>query len=414
ATQEKKLGRELSRAERKQFALTTDQLEQMRAQARYSVACAVVSQVAQKLGEPLALDPKKFDRAYKASPYVPYPILQNLNDAQVARFEESFTNNVGVELDLQSVRNYPLNTTATHLLGYVISSDESISGEDAYFDYRLQDYKGVVGVEGGFDKYLHGRAGVESVLINNLGYRQTGNFLEQPESGNDVVLTIDLDIQRAAEQAIASRYGQNARAAVIVMDVRNGDVLAMVSSPAVDPNDIAQNTFTPTDWQRYTDTNLTVQLNRATQGGRHPLIPGSIFKPVVGLAALENGLNPREIYHVEPNPRNPAHGHIMVGARLIDDPAGIPGDYDLRRAIVRSSNSYFIYIGLKYAGIENVVRLGEKFHLGEREKLPTFQDSPGHFPTPERIHQSDWRDGDSANIFFGQGEVNVTPIQIAC
>ena len=132
---------------------------------------------------------------------------------------------------------------------------------------------------------------------------------------------------------------------------------------------------------------------------------------MVALAALENGLNPNEIYQVQPNPEDPAHGCIYVGARKIKDTVH-PGNYDLRRAIQQSSNAYFIYNGLR-TGIEKVIRLGEKFHFGERENLPTLQDAHGIFPTLERIHQPDWHDGDSANIFFGQGEVNVTPMQVA-
>ena len=94
----------------------------------------------------------------------------------------------------------------------------------------------MVGIEGGFDAQLRGRAGEESVLVNNLGYRQSENVWSQPEPGDNVVLTLDLDIQRAAEESLAAHQGADARAAVVVMDVRNGDVLAMVSSPAINPD----------------------------------------------------------------------------------------------------------------------------------------------------------------------------------
>src|SRR5882724_399989 len=411
AAREKQFGRSLTKAERKQFVLTSAQLEQFHAQARYNVASAVVSQVAQKMSGPLALDPKKFERAYRETPYAPYPILQNLNDAQVARFEESFTNGLGVELDLQPARNYPLGATASLLLGYVTKDDRSIQGEDSYYDYRLPDYSGQVGIERGFDSQLHGRAGGESVLINSLGYRQTENVWEEPETGKNVVLTIDLDIQRAAEESLRNHQGENPRAAIVVMDVRTGDVLAMVSSPAVDPNYYA-GSLLPEEFQKETllrdDPKLRPEINRATYEN---YIPGSIFKPIVALAALENGLNPNEMYQVQPDPAEPWHGCIYVGAHKIKDTVP-PGNYDLKRAIEQSSNAYFIFNGLR-TGIEKIVRLGEKFHLGEREKLPTFQDAKGTFPSLERINKSDWRDGDSANICFGQGEVAVTPMQMA-
>ena len=157
------------------------------------------------------------------------------------------------------------------------------------------------------------------------------------------------------------------------------------------------------------DPKLQPQLNRATYGS---FLPGSIFKPIVGLAALENGLDPNEELYNPPNPRNPLHGHAEVGKRIIDDPQP-PGDYDFRRAIERSSNFYFITVGMR-TGIEKIIRLGEKFHFGERENLPTLQDAHGLFPTLEEVNKPDWYPGRSANICFGQGEVNVTPIQIAC
>src|SRR5208337_1259750 len=98
--------------------------------------------------------------------------------------------------------------------------------------YRLPDYRGQTGVEAGFDSQLRGRAGAEAVLVNNLGYRQTENVWSRPEPGDDVLLTIDLDIQHAAENSLVAHQGANARAAVVVMDVHTGDVLALVSSPA--------------------------------------------------------------------------------------------------------------------------------------------------------------------------------------
>jgi penicillin-binding protein 2 len=156
------------------------------------------------------------------------------------------------------------------------------------------------------------------------------------------------------------------------------------------------------------DLKLRPQINRATQEN---YAPGSIFKPVVGLAALENGLNPNEIYDVQPNPLDPAHGCIKVGPRTIKDTVP-PGAYNFRRAIEQSSNSYFIFNGLR-TGIQKIVRLAEKFHFGERTDLPTRQETKGIFPTLEQVQKTGWREGDSANICFGQGEMAVTPIQIA-
>ncbi|MGD1087833.1 MAG: penicillin-binding transpeptidase domain-containing protein [Verrucomicrobiota bacterium] len=402
AVQEKKLGRSLTKTEQKSFALTTDELEKLREQSRFAVADNLVAQIGQHLGQPLTLDAAEFERDYETRLVLPCTILANLNDTQIARFEEQSSGELGADLELQSVRTYPFGATAANLIGYLQRNEDSEEGEDAFFSYRLPDYRGQVGIEAGFDSQLRGRAGEETVLVNNLGYRQSENIWSQPEPGENVVLTIDLDIQRAAEESLVRHQGADARAAIVVMDVRDGDVLAMVSSPAVDPNyftgGLSQDEFQKTTAE-LSDPKLRPQINRATQEN---YAPGSIFKPITGLAALENGLDPNALVD------NP--GYIYVGQRHIKDLAA-PGQYNLRRAIMHSSNSYFITVGLR-AGIENIIRLAQKFHLGERTDLPTRQETKGILPSLERV-QSDWRDGDTANICIGQGELAVTPLQMA-
>ncbi len=400
AAQEKKLGRPLTKAERKFYALTTAQLEQLREQARCRAAGSVVAQLGQLLGQPLTLDAAKFERDYETRLALPYPVLKNLNDAQIARFEENYSGGLGADLELQSIRTYPLGPTAAHLLGYVQRDDSSAEGEDAFFSYRLPDYRGGVGIEAGFDSLLRGRAGAEAVLVNNLGYRQTEDVWSLPEPGYNVVLTIDLDIQQAAERSLVEHQGADARAAIVVMDVRTGDVLAMVSSPAFDPNDFAQGVFPPDEAARLNDPTLRPQINRATYEN---YAPASMFKPIVGLAALEAGLDPDALVD------NP--GYVYVGRRHIGDLAP-PGQYNFRRAIIESCNTYFITVGLR-AGIENVVRMAGKFHFGEPTGLPTRQETPGIFPTLKQVRSPDWHDGDSANICIGQGKMAVTPLQMA-
>jgi penicillin-binding protein 2 len=394
AAQEKQLGRPLTKAEEKRFAFTTGQMEQLRGQARYRVASALVSQVGQELGQPLTLDPAKFARDYETRLAMPYTVIPDASPEQVARFEEQITGSPGADVDLQPVRSYPLGTTAAHLLGYLQRDDDSQAGEDPDFNYRLPDYRGVTGIEWGFDSWLRGRAGGESMLVNNLGYYQTNDVWSAPEPGHNVVLTIDLDLQRAAEESLLSHQGPDARAAIVVMDVQTGDVLAMVSAPEINPDYLAN------DPKFLSDPKLRPEMNRATQQN---YAPGSIFKPIVGLAALEAGLNPDALVD------NP--GYVYVGRRHIADLAP-PGQYNFRSAIIESCNTYFITVGLR-AGIENVVRMAGKFHLGERTGLPTRQETTGIFPALKQVQSPDWRDGDSANICIGQGEMAVTPIQMA-
>jgi penicillin-binding protein 2 len=188
------------------------------------------------------------------------------------------------------------------------------------------------------------------------------------------------------------------------MDVRNGDVLAMASTPTFDPNDFAQHISI----EKYEQLQeLTAEKNRATQ---EIYAPGSIFKVVIALAALEDGLNPDRLYTVDPNPEEPGRG-MYFGRGYKKKDTAPPGQYNFKRAIERSSNSYFIQIGLQ-TGADRIVALAERFHFGQSDRLPTRQETSGTMPTPDRIHH-EWREGDTANMCIGQGEVGVTPLQIA-
>jgi penicillin-binding protein 2 len=403
ALQEKQLARSLTKAERKKFAFTGAQVAQLQERARAQVAAGVLAQISRNMGEPLPFDAAKFNRHYATELAMPYPILENLNPTEIARFQENFTGGLGADLELQTMRSYPLGTTAAHLLGELRQDDSSIAGEESFFNYRLPDYRGETGIEGSFNSELHGRAGQVSVLVNNMGYRQAEDVETQPQPGDNVVLTLDLDLQQVAEKSMAD-HQPHANAAVVVMDVRNGDVLVMASAPAFDPNDFAQGISS----EKYAQLQqLTAEKNRATQEN---YAPGSIFKVVVGLAALEEGLNPEKEYTVEADPSSPGHGMYFGSGNLKKKDTAPPGAYNFKRAIERSSNSYFIQVGLQI-GAERIVALAEKFHFGQLNNLPTRQETRGDFPTEERVH--DFREGDTANMCIGQGEVAVTPLQIA-
>ncbi len=375
--------------------------------SRYRVANGVVSQVADVLKAPLTLDYTNFSRHYETRLSLPYPVVSNISSLHLARFAEESFNSRGLELEVQPRRVYPFGPTAAHVLGYLRKDDSSAEGEEAFFWYRMPDYRGMVGIEGGFDQQLRGRAGAKSVQVNNLGYRQNENIWSPVEPGQNVVLTLDLKIQQAAEASIRKLPVPNAHAAVVVMEVESGDLLAVASSPSADPNNFIKG-FTKPELERWHDDKVGVQKNRAT-GEQYQA--GSIFKTIVALAALENGLNPQEIYRVAANPANPNKGVIYVGKQKFNDTAP-PGDYDLRRALLRSSNAYFITNGLRPGVFERVVELSQRLHLGERIGLPLMQEAAGHFPSAKRIH-ANWTAGSTANICIGQGEMDVTPLQMA-
>jgi penicillin-binding protein 2 len=392
----RRLNRKLTKAERQQFFFTRQQKDLLRRQARYEVASNVVRQVSLRLRQPLSLNATNFERHYQMRLALPCPVLANLNPAQIALFEEQSTSRMGVDLEAQSTRLYPFSTTAAHVLGHLQRDDSSMEGEEAFFSFRPPDYRGSVGVEFGFDKALRGLAGAKSVLVNNAGYRQTENIWSPAEPGSNVVLTIDLGIQQAAEHALQV-FGPATRGAAVVLDVRNGDILALASSPPFNPN-----SYIPglpwLEWQRITA--LQAEKNRATQEN---YAAGSIFKPIVGLACLEAGLNPNATL------LNP--GYIYIGERRFGDLAP-PGTYDFRRALKASCNTYFISNGLHVAGITNIVKLAQRFHLGERTGLPTRQEVAGNFPSLKRVN-SRWYAADTGNLCIGQGPMDVTPIQMA-
>ncbi|MCX7867890.1 MAG: penicillin-binding transpeptidase domain-containing protein [Limisphaera sp.] len=387
--------------------LSRDQIELLEWQARTRVVSNAIHQLSGILHHEIPFDAERFRRHFLTQRALPFPVLMNLRADQVARLAEYPMLPPGADLDVQSLRVYPYQATAAHLVGYLTRDDRSWEGEDADYSYRMPDFRGVVGIEAGYDAVLRGRAGAKSVLVNHLGYKQAEQVWNPTEPGWHVVLTLDLRIQQAAEQALL-RVGANVRGAVVVMDVHSGDVLAMVSLPAPNPNHFISG-FPPGEYRRLMDETLRPQINRATQE-HYP--PGSILKPLVALAALECGLDPASRFTVMPDPARPDRGCIYVGNRKIRDTAP-PGDYDLRRALLRSSNSYFVHWGLRPGVLERLIQLGQQLHLGQPFGLPTRQETAGVFPTFAQVQSASWRHGDTANLSIGQGPVAVTPLQMA-
>src|SRR5262249_48075375 len=145
-----------------------------------------------------------FMKHYTNQLALPMTLVENLTEQQVARFLEAAANHPGVDLEIQPTRYYPAGSLAAHILGYLLPDNRSMEGEVADFNFRLSDYRGRVGIEGDFDAELRGKAGVKSVLVNSLGYRQSENIWLPAEPGKNVVLTIDAAVQQAAEAALQS------------------------------------------------------------------------------------------------------------------------------------------------------------------------------------------------------------------
>src|SRR5688572_20882305 len=207
----------------------------LEAQIRHGVASNIVHNLAVTLREPIALDYERFTRHYQEQLALPLVVMSNLTPTQIARFQEHPGALPGLDLDIQPMRFYPQRTTAAHTVGYLKRDDSSIKDEDAFFNFRLPDYKGDVGVERFFDEYLHGRAGAKSVLVNNLGYRQSETVWTPAEPGKNIVLTLNLSLQAAVEKALLTAAplakAGPLKAAAVVMDPNNGDILALASIP---------------------------------------------------------------------------------------------------------------------------------------------------------------------------------------
>jgi penicillin-binding protein 2 len=384
--------------------VTSAELKALARSSRYFVVSNLVAEVGGHLDEPLLLNEKNFHQHYEQRLALPMPLRSSLTSTQIARLQERSLGLPGVDMEVQPLRFYPQGTVAAHVLGYLTRSEESAQDELSYYNYRLPDFRGVSGIERSFDEKLSGRAGAKSVLVNNLGYRQTETVLSPVEAGHDVTLTIDAEIQRVAERALASAVtrANPVRGGAAVLDVNSGEIIALASVPSYDPNRFVPRISTD-DWAEYNNTNGRPLLHRAVYGGHHP---GSTFKIFVALSALESGvLNPDEIFHSD--------GHIMVGTRRVDDTAGA-GDFNFRRAFVKSSNPYFIHYGQK-AGPERLIDISHKLYFGERTGIPLGQDSRGILPTLEstRLARGRWVDGDTANMSIGQGDLTVTPLQLA-
>jgi penicillin-binding protein 2 len=375
--------------------LTRAQISALEKQVRFHT----VSNLVQRLRLPVSmtLTEPQLHWHYTNKLALPLPVVSGLTPLQVALFMERGGDVPGLDVAAASARTYP-QAAAAHLVGYLKRDDSSSEDEDSFYHYRLPDFVGRTGIESLFDRQLRGRAGTRTMLVNNLGYRQSEHMSTPAEAGHNVVLTLDLTIQRAAEQALATAR-PDVEGAVVVMDPNNGDLLALASAPTFNPGDFVPRLESEA-WDRLRDPQLRPLVLRATQE-RYP--PGSIFKIITSLAMLEaGGVDPAETV---PNP-----GYFQIGRRQIKDTAA-PGNYNFRRAFIHSSNTYFIHHALQI-GPDRLIEMGARFFLGQNTGLLPGQEVAGQFPLLSRIREG-WSPGDTANLSIGQGPITVTPLQMA-
>lgn len=378
--------------------------------------------VVQRLAGILGKTPAEIEEALlgdqRAYPYEPLRVARDVPPEVAVAVEEQRMDLPGVMVEQEPMRRYPHGTLAAHVLGYLqLASPADLA---SYEGYRPSDMVGRIGVERAYEEQLRGERGFQQVEVNALSrpIRVLGSV--PPVPGHDLVLALDLELQRAATEAIAQqieqlktepgRLGPPGGGAVVVIDVKTGGVRALVSYPEYDPN-MFLGGQRGAYFAALEKDPLSPLFNRAIQGA---YAPGSAFKPVTLLAALERRVTtPDEIYV--------ATGVVEVGGRVFRDwtvtrglaPAG---PVNAVTAMERSVNDYFYVMGSR-AGIQAIAATARALGLGSSTGLDIRpQDSPGLVPDPQwkRTYQQElWYPGDTANISIGQGYLQVTPLQLA-
>ncbi|MBI5837597.1 MAG: penicillin-binding protein 2 [Candidatus Eisenbacteria bacterium] len=339
----------------------------------------------------------------------PVRVAADLDLATLARIEEHRDELPGVEIETLPVRHYPCDTLAAHVLGYSseITERELAATGDAYLP---GDLYGQAGLENMYESWLRGRDGESLVEVNALG-RVVGEMKDRParapERGKSLWLTLDLDLQRAAEEAL-SRWP---RGAVVALDPRTGAILAMASRPAFDPNEFAHG-VTARRWREIAEGAAFPLLNRAMQSA-YP--PGSTFKLVTASAGLRERL-------ITPESRfQSCGGAFSLGNAVFHcwQHKG-HGSLGLHDAIERSCDVYFYQVGLRL-GVERLMRQAQELGLGVKTGVDLPSEQKGLVPTESwylkraRAHGSNRRPGKgvAVNLSIGQGELLLTPLQIA-
>lgn len=333
-------------------------------------------------------------------PYQPLLLRKAIDERTLAAVEERKLDLPGLTLQIRPVRSYPAEGMAASLLGYVSEVSQAQLARDEFRDFRPGEHIGQAGVERRFDAFLRGLDGGEQLEVDARGRALRQVSRVEPRSGLNLVLTLDGRLQRAAEEAMRGRNG-----AVVALNPSSGEVLALVSKPAYDPNLFAQR-VTAEDWRRLIHDPRHPLQNRALQA-QYP--PGSVFKLITAMAALERGA-------ITPETRMFCGGSFTLGRFTFADwKKGGHGWLDLRGAIANSCNVYFYQAALK-AGIDEIARVAREFGLGEPPGLGLGDEARGIVPTPawKRQHQGDaWYPGNTVITGIGQGMVVASPMQLA-
>jgi penicillin-binding protein 2 len=308
------------------------------------------------------------------------------------------------ELDLIQVqqRLYPKREVAAATLGYVGEVSEDMIAKLGS-PYRPGDVVGKFGIERQYDQVLSGRDGMRRVIVNSRGEEVGSLTTINAIPGNDLRLTIDLDLQMVAEASLGDQPG-----AVVALDPHTGEVLAMVSHPSFDPNEFAKR-IDRGEWERLTDDPMKPMMNKAIQA---QLAPGSVFKIVTATAALETGTIQSD-FSLNCAGAVEIYGHTYHD--WVWEKHRGHGKVDLHRAIIVSCDVYFYTLG-KLLGIEKIDYFAKRLGLGARTGIDLPAEAAGLIPSPAwvlKAFKRKWWAGETMSVAIGQGAVVATPLQLA-
>jgi len=326
-------------------------------------------------------------------------VLPRASEEVVARLAERAPYLTGVAVTAEAVRDYPNGALAGHVLGYVrqISAEELTQAEAG--EQSAGEVVGKEGVERSANAVLRGQDGGEQIEVEATGRRVRTLGAVAPQPGQALRLTLDLEVQRSAEAALAGRAG-----AVVAMDPETGEVLALASQPAYDPNLFA-GPVSREEWQRLSGPERP-QQNRAISAR---YAPGSVFKIITAAAALEAGAcDERSTFY--------CGGRLLLGGWTLRcwKREG-HGAVDYLRGFAQSCNVMFATLGRR-VGPEALAQMAARFGLGEETRIDLLGEVRGTVPTPRwkrQVKRLPWYPGDTCQMAIGQGDVLVTPVQVA-
>ena len=343
----------------------------------------------------------------KRRPYDPVPLRFRLSEKEIAILAANRYQLKGVEITTDLVRFYPYGPLFAHSVGSVRRINERDLANLDQAKYSATKYVGKVGIEKVYESSLHGSMGIQRVETDAHGRVRQVLDREPSKYGSNLDLYLDVSLQASAVRALKQRRG-----AIVAIDTETGGILAMVSKPSYDPNAFITG-ISSKDFEKISKSLDAPLFNRATNG---QYAPGSTFKPIVGLAGIASKLvSWEETVDDRGEFKLPNQDRLYRDWSWTPDNAGGQGIVDLRRAIYRSSNVYF-YSMANRIEIDTLGEFARQFGLGQNLAVDIPEATLGLMPGPawkEKNKKLPWFPGDTVNMGIGQGDILVTPLQMA-